>query len=97
MDRVTITGTDFEVDWTKEPDFSFPDEVTALTALGNLSEDLNAAREQVRHVMRYMTAAVKAARAVTEDGEPVTKQAIIGHSGLARQTVYDILGDDRRP
>lgn len=78
-----------EVDWTKEPTFEFGTEVAGLMALQDLGEQLEAARQQVRHVMRYMTAAVIAAR---NNGEGETsKQAIIGHSGLARQTVFTIL------
>ena len=90
MDAITITGPDFEVDWTKEPEFDFAWEVDALQALTWLGEDLRLAREQVRHVMRYMAAAVEGAGAMDE-GERPTRQAIINHSGMARQTVYDIL------
>jgi hypothetical protein len=89
----TITGPDdLKIEWTVAPEFEFETEVDALRTLDLLSEELDLAREQVRQVMRYMSPAVIAARAVTEGGDPVTKQAIIGHSGLARQTVYDILG-----
>ena len=81
-----------DIDWTADPEFTFDTEVDALMTLQDLSEELASAREQVRQVMRYMTAAVKAAGEVAEEnGAPVKAQAIIGHSGLARQTVYDIL------
>jgi hypothetical protein len=92
MERTTITGPDFEVDWTKEPEFDFAYEVDALETMETLYNQLQAAREQVRQIMRYMTAAVKGARAMDE-GERPTPQAIINYSGLARQTVYDILGE----
>jgi hypothetical protein len=87
---ITITGPDFEVDWTKEPVFDFAREVDALQTLTWLSEDLKAAREQERQVTRYMKAAVRGADAMGE-GERPTRQAIINHSGMARQTVYDTL------
>jgi len=74
-----------EVNWLVEPVFVFSDEVPALETLEFLGEDLKAAREQVEAIMRYMRAAVKAAGAVS------SRQAIINHSGLARQTVYDVL------
>jgi hypothetical protein len=88
---ITITGPGFEVDWTKDPEFDFAWEVDALETLAWLSEDLKAAREQVRQIMRYMNAAVKGAHAMNEAERP-TPQAIINHSGLARQTVYNLLG-----
>lgn len=91
MDEANIHPTTYEFNWNEDPDFRFTTEVDALMTLQDLAQDLESAREQVRQVMRYMTAAVLAARAVEEDGSPVSKQAIIGHSGLSRQTVYDIL------
>lgn len=94
MQTVTFTGpidVTTELDWNKEPVFEFATEVDALQALELLGDDLKAAREQVRQIMRYMTAAVRGAR---HNGEGDTQpQAIINHSGLARQTVYDILGE----
>lgn len=94
MDRITIIGgADVEVDWTKEPEFDFRAEVDALETLECLSGQLRAAREQERQVMRYMNAAVRDTRAMTESERP-TPQAIINHSGLARQTVYTMLADD---
>lgn len=92
MGKVTITGPDFEVDWTLDPEFDFTCEVDALETVELLGEQLRLAREQVRQVMRYMTAAVKGAAAMDEAERP-TPQAIINHSRLARQTVYDILGE----
>jgi len=96
MDAITITGPDFEVDWTKDPEFDFATETDALQTLTWLGENLRLAREQVRQTMRYMTAAVQGAKAMDEAERP-TAQAIINHSRVARQTVYDILGGgDRR-
>lgn len=83
------------VDWTKEPAFDFATEVEALQMIEALGEELRIAREQARHCMRYMAAAVQAARKPIEDGKPVSPQAIISHSGLARQTVYDLIGKER--
>lgn len=82
------------VNWTIDPVFEFKTEVEALMALQQLDEELRAAREQVRHCMRYMGKAVQAARRVEEDGQKVSKEAIIGHTSLARQTVYNLLGED---
>ncbi len=94
MEQLVITGPDdIDIDWTKEPVFNFDNEIDALETLSVLGDDLRAAREQVRQIMRYMDGAVRAARAVTEDGEKVRPQAIINHSGLARQTVYNMLGE----
>ena len=94
MDKVTFTGPidiETDLDWTKEPVFEFETEVDALETLQFLGEDLKAAREQVRQIMRYMHAAVNAAH---HNGEGKTQpQAIINHSGLARQTVYTMLGE----
>jgi hypothetical protein len=82
------------VDWVSEPVFEFETEVDALKMLQALSDELRSAREQVRHAMRYMGAAVQAARTVVEDGKPVSKQAITRESGLSRRTVYAILGQE---
>lgn len=81
------------VDWTIDPRFEFGSEVDALEMLTALGEELRSAREHVRHCMRYVTAAVRAAGEVTEDGEKISKEAIINHAGVARQTVYNILGE----
>jgi hypothetical protein len=83
-----------DIDWTKEPDYTFTDEVAALMALQDLAYELDAARKQLEHCMRYMTAAVQAAGRVRENGKPISKSAIIRESGLARQTVYDMLPTD---
>jgi hypothetical protein len=97
MDKITFTGpidTD-DIDWTKEPVFEFATEINALMTLEALGHELESAREQVQHTMRYLRAAVRAAR---HNGEgETTTQAIIGQSGLARQTVYDILGEAQLP
>lgn len=76
------------VHWLHDPIFEFETEVDALQMLEVLGDELRAAREQVRHCTRYIATAVQAARRITEDGKPVSKQAIIGATGLARQTVY---------
>lgn len=93
MEPITIHGPNFEVDWTKEPEFEFAGETVALETMEVLAEQLRLAREQARQVMRYMTAAVKGTKAMDEAERP-TPQALINHSRLARQTVYDILGED---
>jgi hypothetical protein len=85
---------DVLVNWTLDPEFIFETEIDALTALQQLGEELRSAREHLEHCMRYMRKAVRAARAVEEDGHKVSKQAIIGSSGLARQTVYDMLTEE---
>lgn len=77
--------------WDADPAFDFENEVDALMTLETLGYGLASARRQVEEYMRYMTAAILAARQVTEDGTPVSAQAIINHSGLARQTVYNII------
>lgn len=88
--------TVIDIQWGKVPKFEFSTEVDALMTLQDLRAELETARRQEREAMRYMVAAIKAAGAVTEvDGVPVKPQAIINHSGLARQTVYDILGERR--
>jgi hypothetical protein len=95
MDKIEIKNTDELVEsgiaWNREPVFVFETEVDALQTLEALGDQLKAAREQVRQIMRYMRAAVPAAR---HNGEGDTNpQAIISHSGLARQTVYDMLDE----
>jgi len=77
------------VDWTLPAEFHFATEVDALETVGELADDLRAARRQVDETMRYLKAAI-AASATTDEG-PVKPQALITHSGLARQTVYDAL------
>lgn len=77
------------VDWTHEPAFDFVDEVDALETVAELGEELRSAREQVRQITRYLNAAVTSARQQTG----ANPTALINHSGLARQTVYTMLGD----
>lgn len=92
MEPIVITSADeLDIDWQKEPVFQFATEAEALSTLSALGKDLRSAREQVRQIMRYMNAAVRAARHNAEGD--TTPQAIINHTGLARQTVYDILGE----
>lgn len=97
---ITITGPDElygqngdSIEWTADPDFQFETEVDALQVLQLLGEDLRAAREQVQQIMRYMEAAAKAAHAGTEQDGPVAPQAIINETGVARQTVYNWIGE----
>jgi hypothetical protein len=81
-----------DVDWTNPaPTFKFHTEVGALATLDDLGSQLRSARRQVEEVMRYMRAAVLAAREPYEDGEQTTPTAIIGNSGLSRRKVYQIL------
>lgn len=94
MDKVVIRHTgECQVDWNKEPVFEFATEVDALETLMLLGDALEMDREQVRQTMRYLTAAVRAARQGSADGDKATPQAIINHSGLARQTVYNMLDE----
>ncbi|MEU1883436.1 hypothetical protein ABZ470_39535 [Streptosporangium sp. NPDC020072] len=101
MEKRLITGpnelyspaTPDSINWRESPEFRFLTEVDALQTLEMLGEDLRSAREQARQVMRYIEAAVIGARTesgTVQDG-PVSAQAIIGATGLARQTVYKIL------
>lgn len=93
MEQITITSADQyeQVNWLQQPVFEFDDEAQALMTLQALREDLEGAREQVRHTMRWMDAAVRAAK------EVANPQSIIAESGLARQTVYNMLGKDEAP
>ncbi|WP_343951694.1 hypothetical protein [Nonomuraea longicatena] len=75
----------------EEPDFRFLTEVDALQTLMMLADDLRAAREQERHLLRYIEAAAISARQGTVQDGPVKPQAIIGHTGLARKTIYRML------
>lgn len=95
----TITGPDDlypegteGISWNDEPVFQFATEVDALRTLQLLGEDLAAARENVRHITRHLEAAARAARQGTAEG-PVTPQAIINESGVARRTVYKWIAD----
>lgn len=91
-DEMYLPGSE-QIDWTKEPIFEFETEVDALQALQMLGDDLRTAREQVSQVMRYIQAAATSARNGTRQDGKVTPQAIIGHTGLARQTVYNMIGE----
>lgn len=90
-DRVVDLNDPQLVDWVSNPVFDFTDETAALKMLNALGEEVRAARTQEHHAMRYLKAAAIAARQVTEDGKPVSKQAIINASGVARQTIYNVL------
>lgn len=92
MDELYLPNTE-QIDWTKQPVFQFTTEVAALQTLEALGDDLRSAREQVRHLMRYIDAAVKSAHQGTNKDGSVSPQAIINHTGLARQTVYNMIGE----
>lgn len=80
---------DEEIRWDVAPHFEFATEVAALTTLAELGDHLTNARRQIDEIMRYLRAAIPAAHS---NGEGETSvQAIIGHSGLSRRTVYQIL------
>ena len=96
LDKVTIRDADelieHGVTWNHEPVFEFATEVDALQTVEVLGEQLRAAREQVNQTMRWIEAAIPAAHL---NGEGKTQpQAIINHSGLARQTVYNLLSEN---
>ncbi|MEV4806758.1 hypothetical protein AB0K18_42760 [Nonomuraea sp. NPDC049421] len=99
MEQRIITGPDElysaetpdGINWAEEPDFRFLTEVDALQTLQQLGDDLRAARQQVKHLMRYIEAAAVAARTGTIQDGPVKPQAIIGHSGVSRETIYGML------
>jgi hypothetical protein len=90
MEAAPLNST--EINWTREPNFKFDTEVDALMALEDLGDQLRAAREQVRVTMQYLSAAVVAAGKVREEGGEISFQAIVHSSGVARQTVADMLG-----
>lgn len=81
------------IDWTVDPRFHFATEIEALEAVATLGEELRVAREQVRHAMRYLTIAVQTARSGCENGDRVSKLALANNSGIARQTIYNMLED----
>jgi hypothetical protein len=84
-----------DIDWTNaNPTYTFESEVDALETLQALANELESARQQVHHTMRYMRAAVLASQGTDGDDLPVSKQAVIAASGLSRRTVYGILGDE---
>jgi hypothetical protein len=89
-----LDGTGSMVDWTRPAEFHFATEIDALNTVEELADELRSARRQVDETMRYLKAAI-AASARTAEG-PVKPQALIGHSGLARQTVYDALPNDAK-
>lgn len=106
MEQITITGiddlcqnphtgqpSDVYIGWTIDPVFKFDTEVDALQTFQALAEELQTARQQERHILRYMEAAAKAARAGTTQDGRVSPQAIIGHTGVARATVYKWIGE----
>lgn len=79
------------VRWDQSPRFDFATEVDALEALQTLGDHLAGARREVEETMRYLRSAVRAARL---NGEGLTSaDAIIGHSGLSRRTVYKMLDE----
>lgn len=82
------------VDWTVDPRFHFATEAEALQAVSALGDELRIAREQVRHTMRYLSVAMQTAHHGCEDGTRVAKLALASASGVARQTVYDMLSGE---
>ena len=95
-DKITIRNAneliDHGITWNHQPVFEFATEVDALQTVEVLGEQLRAAREHERQIMRWLEAAIPAAH---HNGEGKTQpQAIINHSGVAQQTVYNILGAD---
>lgn len=106
MRQIIITGVDdlcydpqtrkvgdIYIGWTIDPVFEFDTEVDALQVFQALNEELRTAREQERHILRYMEAAAKAAHGGTAQDGQVTPQAIINESGVARATVYKWIGE----
>ncbi len=89
--NLAAPDADSFVDWTREAYFDFESEVDALTTIQELGDELAAARKHVEHTMRYLRAAIVAARKPDENGEQTSAEALIGHSGLSRRTVYQII------
>lgn len=83
----------YSVNYLTDPQFEFGNEVDALMTLQALSDELRSIRELERHTLRYMAAAAKAARQGAGSDGPVSPQAIITHSGVARQTVYNWINE----
>lgn len=77
------------IEWTKPAEFDFANEVDGLTTLQELGDELRQIREHEKHVMRYLTAAAQAVR-LQHQTQP---QAIIRESGVARQTIYNMLAE----
>ena len=88
----TEPTSDVIANWLIDPVFHFATEVEALQALEALADERRAALEQAAHTMRYIKAAIKAARALPDEERP-HPQAILNHTKLARKTVYQILGE----
>ncbi len=95
MEEFTNGPDGVTVDWTAEPNFYFSTEIDALTTLQDLGEQLANARRQVDETMRYLRAAIVAARRPYKTGEQTSVEAIINHANLSRRTVYGVL--DRAP
>ncbi|MGW6698874.1 hypothetical protein [Nocardia sp. NPDC055049] len=100
MEQRTITGPEdlytegaASVGYTVDPQFEFETEVDALMTLQLLADDLRGARELERHILRYMAAASAAAHRGTAQDGPVAPQSIIMETGVARQTVYNWIGE----
>lgn len=85
--RTVTVNDDPLVDWVSDPTFQFDTEVDASVMLQTLRDELRTARTQVRHIMRYMAIAVR-----TAHRNGVLPQTIIRESGLARRTVYRMIG-----
>lgn len=73
--------------WGQPATFEFADEIDALKTIDQLGDELRSARRQVEEITRYLKQAIA-------DGHRqvgVSPQALINTSGLARQTVYDVI------
>jgi hypothetical protein len=86
---------DLHVQWDIDPVFEFATEVQVLQTLEFLAEDYRATLEHARHYMRYIKAVIAQSQNLSPDERP-KPQALIGHSRLARQTVYDALAAELR-
>lgn len=94
IERVLITGAndlDDMARWDTDPRFEFATEVDAIQVLDLLGEQARSLRRQLAHTMRYATLAAQSAH---RGDVAMSKNAIIHHSRLARQTVLDMFKDD---
>lgn len=93
--RPVITGVgDFDdsetvAQWDTDPLFLFPGELEAAQVLELLGDQVRAQRRQIAHTMRYLKLAARAA----VDAELLSKNNVIAHTGMARQTILDMFKD----
>lgn len=88
---IITNANEVHSEWEREPRFNFATEVDALQTLEALADELDEARAKAARIMEYMKAAIIATRKVDEGHGKTRPQAIINHSRLGRQTVYDAL------